>query len=296
MKPVVCVIGTTEPWSAAGLGLDLRALVELGAHPVFAVAAVSAQDAGGVRALYPLPIALLRAQLDALSAAPIAAFRIGALPTADHAREVSAWLAAAGVPSVYDPALAASGGGALTTGDAATTDAAASSGHSARAGDAATTGAAARAGDAATTGAAVSVAWSLVPYVDVITPNLAEAELLLARPVRDPEAMRAAARELCARGARAVLLKGGHLAAEANAAVAGAVTDVLCDAQGLREFSAPRLAGELRGTGCLLADALAVGLARGEPLFEAVTAARAYVRRKIETGFTLGGMRLAGGG
>jgi hydroxymethylpyrimidine/phosphomethylpyrimidine kinase len=141
------------------------------------------------------------------------------------------------------------------------------------------------------------VAWSLVPYADVITPNLAEAELLLAHPVRDPEAMRAAARELCARGAQAVLLKGGHLARDADLGrLAGNVTDVLCDADGLREFTAPRLAGELRGTGCLLADALAVGLARGEPLLEAVTAARAYVRRKIETGFTLGGMRLAGGG
>ena len=264
MKPVVCAIGTTEPWGAAGLGLDLRALIELGAQPVFAVAAVSAQDAGGVRALYALPVAVLRAQLDALSAAPIAAFRIGALPTVEHAREVGARLAAACVPSVYDPALAASGGGALTIGDAATI------------------------GDAESSGCAAGLAWSLVPYVDIITPNLAEAELLLAQPVRDRVAMRAAACELHARGARAVLLKGGHLVGDS--------LDVLCDANGLREFSAPRLAGELRGTGCLLADALAVGLARGGPLFEVVTAAREYVRRKIEAGVTLGGMRLANGG
>ena len=119
MKPVVCAIGTTEPWSAAGLTLDVRALAELGAHPLTVVAAVSAQDGGGVGALFPLPPAALRAQLESIASAPIDAFRIGALPTLDSAREVVRALAARTVPSVYDPAFLASAGGALTRDDAA---------------------------------------------------------------------------------------------------------------------------------------------------------------------------------
>ena len=249
MKPVVCAIGTTEPWTAAGLGLDVRALSELGAHPLIVVAAVSAQDAGGVHGLFPVPLTALRAQLDALASAPLDAFRVGALPTLELAREVAVWLAAASVPSVYDPAFAASGGGPLSADDAA------------------------------------SIAWAVLPQASLITPNLDEAERLLGRPVRDVAHMRAAASDLVARGARAVLLKGGHLAGEA--------CDVLCDADGLETLTAPRLALELRGTGCLLADALAVGLARGAPLREAVAFARAFVRDKIEGGFGLGGMRIA---
>jgi hydroxymethylpyrimidine/phosphomethylpyrimidine kinase len=227
----------------------VRALSELGAHPLIVVAAVSAQDGGGVRGLFPVPLAALRAQLAALASAPLGACRVGALPTLESAREVAAWLAAANVPSVYDPAFAASGGGALSADDAA------------------------------------SIAWRVIPEASLVTPNLDEAERLLARPVRDVAQMRAAASDLVARGARAVLLKGGHLAGE--------VCDVLCDEGGLETLAGPRLALQLRGTGCLLADALAVGLARGAPLREAVASARAFVREKIERGFRLGGMRVA---
>jgi len=245
----VCAIGTTEPWSAAGLSLDVRALAELGAHPVIVVAAVSAQDASGVHALYALPLEVVRAQFDALGGAAIAAFRIGALPTQAIADEVARRLAASAAPGVYDPVLSASAGGALVADDA------------------------------------LALAWSVIRRARVVTPNLREAELLLGRPVRDALQMRAAAAEFVARGARAALVKGGHLAGEA--------LDVLCDGSLTRDFSAPRFDRELRGTGCLLADALALGLARGADLAQAVESARAYVREKIERGVLLGGMRIA---
>lgn len=249
MKPVVCAVGTTEPWGAAGLTLDLRVLHDLGAHPLCVVTAVSAQHAGGVRGLFALPLEAVRAQFDALADAPLDALRVGALPTIAIARECAARLAAAGKPAVYDPALAASGGGALANDDPA------------------------------------SIVWSVLAHATVVTPNVHEAGVLLGRSVRDVAGMRAAAAELVARGARAALVKGGHLA--------GTAVDVLCDERGLHEFAAPRLDLELRGTGCLLADALAVALARGMTLREAVAAARAYVRNKLEDGITLGGMRLA---
>jgi hydroxymethylpyrimidine/phosphomethylpyrimidine kinase len=251
VKPVVCAIGTTEPWSAAGLTLDVRALAELGAHPLTVVAAVSAQDGGGVGALFPLPPAALRAQLESIASAPIDAFRIGALPTLDSAREVVRALAARTVPSVYDPAFLASAGGALTRDDAA------------------------------------AIAWTLIPHVSLVTPNLDEAEVLLERPVRDLAQMHAAASELVARGAAAALVKGGHLEDRS--------VDVLCASDGSVALAAPRLEFHLRGTGCLLADAVAVALARGTPLRAAVESARGYVRAKLAGGITLAGMRLADG-
>ncbi len=245
----MCAVGTTEPWSAAGLTLDVRALRELGAHPFVVVAAVSAQAADGVRALHAMPPSLVRAQFEALSGAPVDAIKIGALPTESVAREVAAGMPA-GVPAVYDPALAASGGGALTSEDA------------------------------------FELAWAVIPVATLVTPNLEEAAALLGWPVAvDAYEMRETARELVTRGARAVLLKGGHLA--------GAPHDVLFDGQSVTEFEADRIAEDLRGTGCLLANAIAVAAARGAQLTAAVEFGRAYVRRKIATGIVVGGMRLA---
>jgi hydroxymethylpyrimidine/phosphomethylpyrimidine kinase len=86
--------------------------------------------------------------------------------------------------------------------------------------------------------------------------------------------MISAAHALRAHGLRAVLLKGGHLP--------GDPLDVLVSAQVTKIFQGPRLAQTMRGTGCTLAAALACELAKGRRLEEAVDAARAYVRTKIE--------------
>jgi hydroxymethylpyrimidine/phosphomethylpyrimidine kinase len=82
-----------------------------------------------------------------------------------------------------------------------------------------------------------------------------------------------------------VLVKGGHLV--------GAAVDVLVDREGTVVFEAPRLAGSLRGTGCLLGCAAAADLARGESLRAAVEYARAYVRARFGNARSVGGMTLA---
>jgi hydroxymethylpyrimidine/phosphomethylpyrimidine kinase len=109
----------------------------------------------------------------------------------------------------------------------------------------------------------------------LITPNLPEAAELLGRAVAD-EAMDDAARDLLACGVPAVLLKGGHRAGE--------TLDVLATAAGIERFSAPRIAGSLRGTGDLLAFAIAAELARGAALSAAIVAARSFVRARIAAG------------
>jgi hydroxymethylpyrimidine/phosphomethylpyrimidine kinase len=122
----------------------------------------------------------------------------------------------------------------------------------------------------------------LLPLAALVTPNLAETEALLGGgPVRDVTAMRAAAQALVALGARAALVKGGHLT--------GRPVDVLCDGGRLIELDAPRV-GEAptHGTGCALSAAITAGLAAGRPLLEAVRHAKDYLGRALAAAVPLG--------
>ncbi len=248
---LVCSIGCTDPWNAAGLGLDLRACGELETPNVWIVAGVTAQDRDGLHAAAAVAPELIAAQFDALRAADIAAFRVGALLDAATIEVVAARLTAAGAPVVYDPVFAPSAGGTFVDGQLVRT-----------------------------------IRERLLPVVDVLTPNMSEAAALCERPVESLGDMEQAARALRALGCRAVLIKGGHRA--------GDPIDVLADAHGLLHFDdGSRIAGTLRGTGCLLAAALAASLARGVPLRDAVSAARAFVREKIAHARRRAGMHLA---
>ncbi|MBV8725474.1 MAG: bifunctional hydroxymethylpyrimidine kinase/phosphomethylpyrimidine kinase [Candidatus Eremiobacteraeota bacterium] len=107
----------------------------------------------------------------------------------------------------------------------------------------------------------------------ILTPNLAEAAELLGVAAVDASSIGEAAAELRSRGCLAVLVKGGHLD--------GAPTDVLAAAEGIVPFTEPRIAGQMHGTGCSLAMALACELAAGKSLLDSVRSARAYVRSEI---------------
>lgn len=115
---------------------------------------------------------------------------------------------------------------------------------------------------------------ALARRVTLLTPNLGEAAWLLRRSVDDLAGARCAARDLVALGIPAVLVKGGHLAGEAS--------DVLLDREGEQVFTSPRIPGPSpRGTGCALATAIAVGLARGDDLRTAIPAAKAWLTERI---------------
>jgi hydroxymethylpyrimidine/phosphomethylpyrimidine kinase len=118
----------------------------------------------------------------------------------------------------------------------------------------------------------------------IATPNLEEAQTLLGRGI-DRDTMAQAARDIQQFGCRAVLLKGGHLP--------GDPLDVLATEETVELFEGARVQGELRGTGCLLAMALACALAQGDPLRDAVRFARAFVRRKIGHAREFGGLPVA---
>jgi hydroxymethylpyrimidine/phosphomethylpyrimidine kinase len=248
---VVCAIGTSEAHLAVGLGIAVRVLAECGVRPTAIVAAVSAQDAGGLRALAPIAPELIAAQLQSLSAVAIDAFVVGALADAASASVIARAIAARGVPVVYDPVAASSAGGAFA--------------------------------DAASLRA---VADEMSALGAVITPNLREAAVLTDRVVDSVETMIAAARELRARGARAVLVKGGHLAS--------APQDVLvCSDAEVHVFTRERFPHDMRATGCVLAAALAAALAHGMTVFTAVERARTFVYEKITRAQAFDGMRTA---
>jgi hydroxymethylpyrimidine/phosphomethylpyrimidine kinase len=247
---VVATVGTTHPLAFAGLAFAVLALAHEGVRPVCVVAGVSAQDALHVRARATIDPAVIRAQFDALRDAQVDAFHIGALLCADAVHAVTGALADfPGVPVVVDPVLAASGGDAL--------------------------------GDDATR---LALRDALFPRATLVTPNLDEASAFVGRPIGDVGAMRAAANELVACGARAVLVKGGHLAGDA--------IDVLADGRLTREFASPRIDADVRGTGDLLATSIAASLARGAPVAEAIEHARRRVREALACGVPFAGTRV----
>jgi hydroxymethylpyrimidine/phosphomethylpyrimidine kinase len=251
VTPVVAAVGTTHPYAAAGLLLDLTAIRALGAQPVAVVAGVSAQDAGRVLARAAIDPATIAAQFDALAGVAISAFCVGALLDVRSVRAVAAGLARyPGVPVICDPVIAASGGDRLAS--------------------------------AATIAAMREV---LFARCTLLTPNLAEAALLTGAPIADPATMRSALPALLALGPQAVLLKGGHLAGDA--------CDLLARAGEVHEFRGARIPFDLRGTGSLLATAIAVRCAFGDALPPAIERARAFVRERIEHGGTFAGMRIA---
>jgi len=107
----------------------------------------------------------------------------------------------------------------------------------------------------------------------ILTPNLDEAAELTALPVRSVDEMIAAGKLLISGGACAALIKGGHLPGEP--------VDVLVTEKEVETFEAPRIPVRRRGTGCMLAIALACELALGRDLLDAVRGARAYVRANL---------------
>jgi hydroxymethylpyrimidine/phosphomethylpyrimidine kinase len=121
----------------------------------------------------------------------------------------------------------------------------------------------------------------LMPLATLVTPNVPEAEALSGISIHSRDDTHRAAARLREMGVRAVLIKGGHREGDA--------TDLLCDADGFREFSAPRLkTRHTHGTGCTYSAAITAGLARGLALRDAVAKAKQFIHEAIRTAPQLG--------
>ena len=251
MKGRVLIVAGSDSGGGAGVQADIKTVTALGGFAATAITALTAQNTQGVDAILDVPADFVARQMRAvLSDLGADSIKTGVLGNGDVIEAVCQVLEknAMGIPLVVDPVMAAKGGASLL--------------------------------DAA----AVEVLKSrLLPLAAVLTPNLPEAEALTGRTVRAVGDMEAAAAALLATGAKAVLLKGGHLDGRA-------VTDLLITADGSRRFESPRIRSRhTHGTGCTLASGVAVGLAQGLDLGAAVARARAYVAEAIRGAPGLGG-------
>jgi len=240
--PVALTIAGSDSGGGAGIQADLRTFAAFDVYGATVVTALTAQNTRGVRAVLDVAPDFVGVQLDAvLEDLDVAAAKTGMLARAAVIEVVAERLRAHPLlPLVVDPVLVASTGAALLE-----------------------------------AGGVDVLRAVLLPLAALVTPNLHEAEVLTGRAVRDPAAMRDAARALVDLGARAALVTGGHLPGDA--------LDVLYDGRTLHEFSAPRIGtGSPHGTGCALSAAVTASLARGDDLLAAVTAAKRWVVRAIE--------------
>ncbi|MGH8972327.1 MAG: bifunctional hydroxymethylpyrimidine kinase/phosphomethylpyrimidine kinase [Acidimicrobiia bacterium] len=244
---VVLTIAGSDSGGGAGIQADLRTFAALGVHGACAVTAVTAQNTAEVRAVHPLPPEVVDAQIEAVLAdLSVAAVKTGMLATTAIAEVVAARARAGALPNlVVDPVLVASSGGRLF--------------------------------DATFESAYLDF---LFPVAAVITPNLAEAEVLLGRQIGGVDEMAEAAGELAKTGAGTVVIKGGHRPGE-NA------VDVVWHAGAATELRRPWVpTSNNHGTGCSFASATAAGLARGLPVPEALAAAKDFVTTALAGGAT----------
>ena len=129
--------------------------------------------------------------------------------------------------------------------------------------------------------ARAALAEELLPRAFLLTPNVPEATALTGLEIHTVADMRRAAARLRDMGARAVLVKGGHLGEIA--------TDILCDDSGFHEFAAPRIeTRHTHGTGCTYSAAITAELALGRPLVAGIARAKRYITEAIRTNPQLG--------
>lgn len=243
MKPVVCIIAASDSAGASGIVADISSCHGLHTHPAPVLTANTAQNTKTVFSVNPLPVVALSDQLRAVQEdLDIATYKIGLIGDTGQVDTIIAALQAKPAFTVLDPVLGS------TTGK--------------------------------TFGPGVEAMKRLLPHVDLVTPNIPEAELLTELTINTPMDMLNAAQALHEYGP-AVYLKGGH--ADGDKAI-----DLLMYKGGHHFLVQPRGSFDFsRGTGCTFASALASFLALGENLQDASALANAYVAQGLAHGYGL---------
>ena len=244
--PRLLTIAGSDSGGGAGIQADLKTFAALGCFGMSAITALTAQNTCGVRAIHGVPPDMLASQIDAVvEDIGVDAVKIGMLHSPEIVQAVADAIDRHALRHVVlDPVMVATSGAVLIDSPAI-----------------------------------AALVRELFGRAVLITPNLDEASLLVGRTLTQEADMQAAAHELLANGARAVLVKGGHLAGEE-------VSDLLQVAGAAPYWMrAPRIAtANTHGTGCTLSSAIAVYLALGNSLIDAVEAARVYVRGALAAG------------
>ena len=238
----VLVIAGSDSGGGAGIQADIKTITALGGYAATAITAVTVQNTLGVTGVHPIPLEIIAAQaravLDDIGADAIKTGMLGAIAVVETV--AAALDHAKGVPAVVDPVMIAKGGASLL--------------------------------EAAAIGAVKSL---MIPRAALLTPNAPEAAALTGLTVETTDDLRRAGEALLAMGARAVLMKGGHIDGDR-------MVDVLMTPLGETTFEGERIdTRHTHGTGCTLASACATGLAQGLSLEQAVARAWNYVHEAM---------------
>jgi len=237
----VLIIAGSDSGAGAGIQADLKTVMALGGYATTAITAITAQNTLGVFGVHPIPADMVLAQGRAvLTDIGADAVKTGMLASVEVIEAAASLIDQAGAPAVIDPVMIATSGARLVGPDAV-----------------------------------AALKSLLIGRAALLTPNAPEAAALTGLAVETTDDLRRAGEALLGLGAKAVLMKGGHIPGET-------LTDVLMTSAGEATFSGPRIdTRNTHGTGCSLASACATGLAQGLPLDAAVARAWAYVAEAI---------------
>jgi len=241
-------IAGSDSGGGAGIQADLKTFAALGVYGMSAITAITAQNTCGVSAVQGIDPEIVAAQMRAVVMdIGVGAAKTGMLFSAEIIRAVATTLRAVALHLlVVDPVMVATSGDRLLQREAEE-----------------------------------CLRQDILPLATVVTPNLAETEVLVGRKVASLEEMRAAAEQIVAGGAHAVVVKGGHAITKA--------TDVFYDGSHMELLQSEVVATHnTHGTGCTFSAAICAHLARGAELLEAVRQAKKYITGALHHSLTIG--------
>ena len=239
----VLIVAGSDSGGGAGIQADIMAVTALGGFAMTAVTALTAQNSQGVHGIFGVDTGFIGQQMRVvLDDLGVDCLKTGMLHSVGVIETVAETLAvkASDVPLVSDPVMVAKGGALLLD-----------------------------------EGASAALVGLIVPRAEVLTPNAPEAAVLTGLTVDDEAGQRRAGERLLEMGARAALVKRGHIDGPD-------VGDLLFTPHDTTRFADTRIdTRHTHGTGCTLASSIAAGIAQGMTLVDAVARARAYVRQAI---------------
>lgn len=245
-EPILTIAGS-DTLGGGGLQADLKTFED---HQLFGLTAITcvATMQDGKFTIADMPASLLAAQLESLSEnTDLRGIKLGLLHSIEAIHLVRDFLRSYSVPVVLDPVLAFK-------------ETEATYQRSYR----------------------EALVKELFPFAAIVTPNLAEAELLSGVTIIDIPTMKQAAEIILSYGPKTVVIKGGQR-------LAGRIAyDLFYDGRDFQLLEKPKLAATtINGAGCTFASAIAAELVRGNDLLRAVELGKAFVYQSIQHGIIL---------
>lgn len=247
MKNCLTIAGS-DCSGGAGIQADLKSFSANGVYGMSVITSVVAENTSRVISVFNVPTTEIKKQIDAVfEDIRVDGVKLGMLPTAEII------LAVAGKLRNYKPKFIVCDPVMVAT-----------------------------SGDSLSENGTVSVMKKeLFPIIDLLTPNIPEAETISGMKISNFEDMSEAVKKICSMGVKNVLIKGGHLLGDAQ--------DVLFDGTVSHCFTAKRVDSQnTHGTGCTLSSAITANLANGMDMVTAIEKAKKYITEAIEKSFTVG--------